>query len=170
MTRPLSAYARRIERALARGKSLQQARGHKPREHVDRAAREREEHGLSNYDERAIRNFVRHSFDPKGVKRADPEEFIEHFREVGFEKFQHYRAVWWKARRRYLGEVKVNPGLAGGKGRKAARQASGGGSGGGGGAGGGYGGFGEDEDLGYDYLDDLAEDADVADESWLYYH
>lgn len=181
------AYAKRIAAAIAKGKSRQQARGHKPREHVERAEREREKRGLSGQEDRTIRHFVNHTFDPDGYKNADPERFVEFFAEKGFDAFKNYRAVWWKARRDYLRRLRRNPGLGGGKGRRAAREAatggggggsggggSGGGSGGGGGGGSGHSGGGAggyaDYDDGYDYLEDLTDDAEVDDASWLYYH
>lgn len=105
--RPLSpAYARRIANALARGKTRQQARGHKPGEARVRATREREEHGLSSYDERSIRNWVNRRSRQIHDSDFDADEVIEYFREGGYETYIQYRDTWDHARRRYKAEQK----------------------------------------------------------------
>jgi len=94
-------YAARIARAVARGKTRQQARGHRPHEHIHRAEHEREEFGLSNSEVRSIRAFCAR-FSNEG---RDVEDVIEAARENGYAWFVNYRNVWTAARRTYLREV-----------------------------------------------------------------
>jgi hypothetical protein len=160
-------YKRRLASAVARGKSVQEARGHRAGESARRAIREREKSaaatggvGLSGAEERTIRTFVRRTLDPQRYKGIDADDLVEFYGERGFEAFRNYRGVWWRARREYLQRAKRDPGLKGGKGRKARREASGGGEGG----------SQDDYSDGWQYLDDISGQADIDDATWLYYH
>ncbi len=93
-------YAKRIARATALGKSRQEARGHKPREHVERQEREREEFGLSGSEVRSIRAWC----DRFRNEGRDTEDVIDHARESGYAWFTNYRDTWNSARRTYLAE------------------------------------------------------------------
>lgn len=109
--KPLSAlspkYRQRIERALAQGKTRQQARGHRPGEARERREREREEIGVAGSDRDAIRAFLRR-FNPFGFKDIPSEEDLtDQVRENGYSWFQNYRMVWDQARRKYLAELKA---------------------------------------------------------------
>lgn len=97
-------YARRIAAAEAKGKTRQQARGHKEQEHVHRREREREElGGLSAYEISAIRDWA----GRYGNKDRDVDEVVEHARENGYDAFKRYRDTWNAARRTYLRESKA---------------------------------------------------------------
>ena len=95
-----AAYAKRIARATALGKSRQEARGHRPREHIERQEREREEFGLSGSEVRSIRAWC----DRFRNEGRDTEDVIEQARENGYAWFTNYRDVWNSARRTYLAE------------------------------------------------------------------
>lgn len=96
------AYRRRIERALAQGKTRQQARGHKAQEHVYRREREREENeGLSRAEEASIRAWC----DRYRNETRETEDVVEEAQQRGYAWFQNYRAVWNSARRAYLRET-----------------------------------------------------------------
>lgn len=101
--KPLSpAYARRLERAMARGKTRQEARGHKPREHVERKEREREEYGLTRYENDTIRRWYERSFNPGDrAGKPDEETVIEEARDRGYDWFVQYRHAWEQIRRDY---------------------------------------------------------------------
>lgn len=102
--KPLSeSYRKRIERSIIRtGGTLQRARGHKPREHIERAERERSTEGLTKAQQKTIfwwavrRSFVVHD------DVSDPEEVVEHAKEAGYEWFKQYRKRWEQERRDYL--------------------------------------------------------------------
>jgi hypothetical protein len=72
------AYRRRIERAEARGKSHQQARGHVAKEHVVRREHERAEvakhGGLTSPQRAAIRKFAAAQAVRMGEEREDVQE------------------------------------------------------------------------------------------------
>ena len=94
-------YRQRIERAMARGKSRQEARGHRPGEHVERRQREEEEYGLTHSEMATIRAWCgRYKNETR-----DADDVIEFARENGYGAFKTYRAVWEAARRQYLREL-----------------------------------------------------------------
>lgn len=101
-------YAKRIERAMAKGLSRQRARGHQVQEHIIRKERreEFEETGLYSHQIKTIfqwatkRQFQIHDAD------QDPLDVVEWAKSVGYEAFKEYRKVWDAARRTYLREVK----------------------------------------------------------------
>lgn len=101
------AYAKRIASALARGKTVQEARGHRPGEARARKVREREQHGISSYDEKSIRHWVNYSFNPHNWKDIDADEVIEWAQQHGYEAYRLYRDTWWDARRTYLRELRA---------------------------------------------------------------
>jgi hypothetical protein len=69
-------YARRKAKGAREGKSTQQARGHKPREHVARREREKSAAGggLTSYEKQKTREFARQQAARTG---RDPAEFEE---------------------------------------------------------------------------------------------
>lgn len=99
---PLSEnYRRRVRKALEKGKTLQQARGHVEREHVIRAEREREAHGITTAQMRSIRAWVSRY---KNEDRDD-EAVIDYAVENGYDWFVTYRDTWNAARRQYIREL-----------------------------------------------------------------
>lgn len=115
MTKTLSPkYARRIELALKKGLTLQQARGHKAKEHVARREREvRVFGGLTGDQIRSIRRWYSTSFDPTGQKQIrnaagkrgpSVENLIDLARKNGYTKFAEYKKVWAAKRRTYIRE------------------------------------------------------------------
>lgn len=96
------AYRKRIERAQAKGKTRQEARGHKPGEARERRERERADEGVAGSDRAAIRSFLAR-FNPYGFKDIPDEETLTDWvRENGYEAFRSYRSEWDRIRRKYL--------------------------------------------------------------------
>lgn len=96
-------YAKRIARATTKGKTRQQARGHRAGEARERKEREREEFGLSSSEIRAIQAWCgRYNNESRDV-----DEVIERAASSGYQWFQNYRDVWNAARRTYLREQKA---------------------------------------------------------------
>ena len=124
-------YARRIARAEAKGKTRQQARGHKVREHVIRREREIAKRGLTNDQERIIRVWSKkHKNHERPIR-----ELLAWTKENGYDAFKTYRSTWEANRRRYVKNL-----------RKSKYQPQAG------------------------MLDYLAEELDIPEISWLYYH
>jgi hypothetical protein len=90
-TKGQTAYQRRIANARAKGKTLQEARGHKPREHVERRERELRE-GITTYQRGATKRFAELQ-----ARRSDtdPGPAIAEFRQVvkdhGWQAFDDVR-------------------------------------------------------------------------------
>lgn len=185
-------YARRVARAMAKGKTKQAARGHKPKEHIERIAKERKRHGgLSQSDLKQVRSFLREFRKGAGnEKKGGPTEaaLVEYIQDNGIKAFHWYRAKWRGLRAEYKAAQKSHSLTKTGtlgytvKDFPIRSSESGGGAGGGGGGGGGddegdyepsyddgsdYG----DEDIDYDHDEDFYEDEfDVPDADWLFYH
>jgi hypothetical protein len=85
-------YARRKASGIARGKSLQQARGHKQAEHIVRAEHERAKRGgLTKAEEQRIANFAA-SQARAGKRRVGVERsFLRIAREQGYDAFREVR-------------------------------------------------------------------------------
>lgn len=99
-------YAKRVERALAAGKTRQQGRGHKAQEHIERREKERAKYGLTNAEVQSIRRWY-DRFNPNGHKEIPTDEdVIEFARSKGYTEFKTYRDTWNAARQTYLREVK----------------------------------------------------------------
>jgi len=95
-------YARRIARNLEKGKTRQQARGHKPREHIERREREVEELGIARDQDRRIRDWCRRYKN----ETRDEDEVVEMAISKGYNWFKTYRDTWNAARREYLRALK----------------------------------------------------------------
>lgn len=86
-----TAYQRRIARAMAQGKTLQEARGHKPKEHIARRQRELAE-GETTYQRGALKKFAE-----KQARRSgrDPEDVLAELRNMkrrhGWDGFNRLR-------------------------------------------------------------------------------
>ena len=100
-------YARRIKNAEAKGKTRQQARGHKKNEHILRREREKAETGgLSRDQIKIILNWHRAAFNPKQYREVPTEdELIEWTLKKGYPRFKQYRKIWDAARRQYKKEI-----------------------------------------------------------------
>lgn len=150
-------YQRRIERALAAGKTRQAARGHKPQEHKLRAERERAKGGLTSAQVRIIRAFHAR-FDAMGQKRTPTaSDMIAYARQHGYGAFIAYREHWNDLRRNYLRELKISK--AAGRRYLSTPLAA----------------FAAQEGLpikktSSGYYEDFYESEDTRDISWLYYH
>jgi hypothetical protein len=99
------AYRRRIERALAQGKTRQEARGHHAGEARERREREREERGIASSDRKSIEAWFRR-WNTGEKKELQLEELLEWVSENGYPAFQNYRDTWNAARRTYIAEMK----------------------------------------------------------------
>lgn len=97
-------YARRIARAMEKGKTRQQARGHVPQEHVRRKEREIERLGLTRAQLQRVEHWATRRLFEVRDSLATPAEVVEWVQANGFPAFTQYRVTWEKARRRYLRE------------------------------------------------------------------
>ena len=101
-------YRARIERAMSRGKSRQEARGHRPGEARRRREREREESGLSSGEIATIRRWYKNKYNPTNQDgKPDLETVEEEFRTEGYDAFKRWQSVWNRTRRKYLAERKA---------------------------------------------------------------
>lgn len=100
------AYEARLIRGARKGKTRQQARGKKAKEHVIRKEREKERlGGLTGEQIKIISRWHSEQFNPHGYREVpDLDELIEWSREKGYPDFKVYRATWDAARRVYLRE------------------------------------------------------------------
>jgi hypothetical protein len=90
--RELSAYEKRVQRGLAAGKTLQEARGHKAHEHVERRAREIERYGITTYQKAQIRKFGERHAKRLGTDPATTVEKMQRFvKRRGYEPFKRLR-------------------------------------------------------------------------------
>ena len=83
------AYRRRIERAEAAGKTRQQARGHKEKEHVARKERELKEAQsgkLTSYQKQQMRKFVLEQAKKSRDTADDPQEIWDDYKPYFFDK------------------------------------------------------------------------------------
>ena len=104
---PLSqAYRKRVQRALEKGKTLQQARGHKAREHVERAKRERKAYGITTAQMRTVYKWAEKRNKIVHDGKTDPEEFVRYAQKFGYENFTKYRQRWEDMRRNYVSSSK----------------------------------------------------------------
>lgn len=82
-----AAYRKRIERARAKGKSTQGARGHKPKEHVSRRQRELQEAALSGRVTTSQRSIIRKFVKEAAYKSGqDPDEVWDDYQQFFFDK------------------------------------------------------------------------------------
>lgn len=143
-------YERRIKRALEKGKTRQQARGHKASEHVFRKPK-----APKPSKRKAAK--PRPPIDPDAITKAratyitkwawkrdfeiqdwavEPDELVAHAKTFGWEWFVTYAATWQAMRDTYIAENKA--------GAYASR--------------------------GVGYLQSMAQSVNADDMSWLYYH
>lgn len=104
------AYRKRIERAQAKAAAegreftRQQARGHKAREHVERARHEIEREGITRAQRQTIERWHERNHSP-GRERAGwltADEAIQFAIDHGYEKFAAFRKVWDLQRAMYV--------------------------------------------------------------------
>jgi hypothetical protein len=138
------AYSKRVARAEAKGKSRQQARGHKPKEHIERRAKEVERYGITTDQIRRIRAWY-HVFNDREYKGVPSEsETIEYAQDNGYKAWTVWRDTWNDVRAKYLAAMKRGELIDGNLTAE-----------------------------GYSYLVSLTTQAGVrpsGDEQWLYYH
>jgi hypothetical protein len=107
--KPLSpAYAKRLERAIAKGKTRQEARGHRPGEAKRRREWQTETYGLSKSEMERIK--VWRAKVPASIYEPgfpDEDTMVDYFRQTGYDAFKTYRTIWNAARKQYL-EDKAN--------------------------------------------------------------
>lgn len=98
------AYRERLIRNLQKGKTRQQARGHKPQEHIDRREKEIAKQGLTNDQIRIVFKWAENRWynvhDTTDVEY--PWYVVEWAKKQGYDHFQVYRHAWEKLRRDYL--------------------------------------------------------------------
>jgi type III secretory pathway component EscV len=79
-TKPLDqlspAYRARLERNFAKGKTRQQARGHKVKEHVEREKKEKEKTGLTSSQKQQIKKFSQKQAHRSNKSAAQIEKTI----------------------------------------------------------------------------------------------
>jgi hypothetical protein len=85
------AYRRRIERAEAAGKSRQEARGHKSKEHVARRERELRA-ALTTYERGQVKKFAEKQAKRMGAEPGEVAAKLRRWAEVhGYDRFRQYR-------------------------------------------------------------------------------
>lgn len=96
-------YARRLASAEARGKTRQQARGHRAGEHIERAEREREEFGgLTGAQVKAIHKWAAGRITRQPSNMAlNPDDMVAYAAQHGFESYSKFRQDWERQRRNY---------------------------------------------------------------------
>lgn len=102
-----ASYAKRVATGIAKGKTKQQARGHKVREHIERKEKERIKlGGLTASEIKTIIRWHSNVFNPNLYREVPTEEeLIEWSQEKGYSRFQQYRKTWDAARRQYKNEI-----------------------------------------------------------------
>lgn len=97
-------YARRIARALEKGKTRQEARGHRKGEHIERREREKEELGITRDQMRRVFQWgEQRSFDIVDSTLSG-QDYVEAAQRQGYEWFLAYRKNWEAIRRQYKAE------------------------------------------------------------------
>jgi|SRR6185503_5956913 len=99
-------YARRIANALKKGKTRQQARGHRAQEHITRREREIAEEGITKAQTRIVFNWASHRLFTVKDHDIDAMDVVAWAQEAGYDAFKQYRHTWDAARRQYLREVR----------------------------------------------------------------
>lgn len=99
-------YVRRIKNAAKKGKTRQQARGHKPKEHIARREREKQElAGLTRDQVKSIRTWYDAKFNKRSYEGVPSvEDVIDFARDRSFSEYSLYKKIWNKARDTYLTE------------------------------------------------------------------
>lgn len=105
--KPLSeTYRKRIERGLAKGKTLTEARGKRPGESIDRKIKSGTGPGIGDARERFIFQwFVKRDFEIEDWI-GDPVEQTKYAVSQGWEWFLRYSKTWEAIRSNYLRELK----------------------------------------------------------------
>lgn len=108
--KPLSPnYIKRIQSGLLKGKTLQQARGHKPQEHIERKRQHEPTQGPGVGDKRQtyiFQWFVKRDFEIADWE-IDPVEGTKYASMKGWEWFLNYSKIWEDTRETYISELKA---------------------------------------------------------------
>jgi hypothetical protein len=129
-----AAYARRVARAEAVGKTRQEARGHHAGEHIER----RQHGGLTKSQRERVTAFYQDQYNPTNRlrDRASLESVLDHVTEKGMKFFNQWKSAWQGLRGDWTSKGEPqSPGL-----------------------------YSTDE------IEDFADEFEVPDISWLYYH
>lgn len=147
------AYAARLARGEAAGKSPQASRGHKPREHVERKAKEIARGGLTTSQKQAVKRFAEKQAERRG-KPWDIAAFQDTVRRKGWDAFVELRTRISKAHRDYKAGriVKKRVRVSKGSGRARVRfeQSS--------------------PSVNWQWMDDLSADWELPDDDMMFYH
>jgi hypothetical protein len=175
-------YARRVAKGQAAGRTRQAARGHKPKEHVVRAERERRERGITSYEETRIRKWG----EKRAAKNKDlrVQDLVDWSSAHGYRAFKALKRQQEAAHRQYKVDVKRSRYKS--QGPILTRMYGGGGGYEGPSRGGGYegpsrgggyegpGGYRDEQEAFEDFLDfedfDWDYDVEDLDIGWFYYH
>lgn len=97
-------YEKRLIRAARKGKTRQQARGHKRKEHIARKISEKLRlGGLTADNIKRMSLWYSEKFNPNGYREVPSiDELIEWVRENGYDRFKLYRVTWDQERRLFL--------------------------------------------------------------------
>lgn len=96
-------YWRRLAKGLRAGKTRQQSRGHKPQEHITRAAHAKAEGRLTSAQKQRINRFAKAQSERANTDYADMRDAMLDFAEQdGFAEFETLMRQQRKLRREYV--------------------------------------------------------------------
>lgn len=98
-------YRKRLERGLLKGKSVQEARGHKRQEHIERKKRAGQGPGIADARERFIFQWFAMRDYEIADWTGDPVEQTRIAVARGWDWFKSYSKTWEAARATYLREL-----------------------------------------------------------------
>lgn len=103
--KPLSAtYRKRLERGLLKGKSVQQARGHRPAEHIERKQKQEARGGLTARQLRTIWDWATNRKNVIEDHDFEVEDVVNITITNGYPWFENYRKIWDETRSTFIKE------------------------------------------------------------------